>query len=257
MWRNGCLALLGIAAILIVAGIAVVVVAVVQNGRVETVEERLEIPLGPEPTASIASMRVEIDLQVGEAIVLPGPADGGLTIDALFDPDEYRLDQSVEERDGQFLHRIALTPRGNRSWAILRAKIGRKLPLVRIQLPRDQALDFEMALRGSFATAELGGLDLGEAAFDVDASGLQLSFIEPTVQPLEQLTIVGDKGAIELTGLGYASPEESRIQQHLGGIDLDLRGPWRADGRLAIDMKLTGGSLWLPDGVDLIGAEGY
>lgn len=256
-WRTGCLVLGGFAILLVAAIVSTLGVAVAQNRAARGEPVVVELPLA-EPVADVpaAAVIVEIDILVGEAIVLPAVGDE-IRIDADFDPAEYRLEQSSTEREGTIVHRIALEPLGSATWALLRAKVGRELPILRVELPTELELALDVSVRRSYLTAEIGGLELREAAFLVESGGLKVTVTEPTVRPLERFSVESAKGAVEVALLGNASPRESSIRQRLGGIDLDLRGAWRQDARVGVEMRLTGGTLWLPRTVDVRGADAY
>jgi hypothetical protein len=127
--------------------------------------------------------------------------------------------------------------------------------MLHVELPRDLPLSIEGSLERSFAAMELGGLSLVSARLQVADGGIKVSFIEPLPAPMERLSIAGNRGSLSVVGLGNASPREARLLQHIGAMDLDLRGEWRADAEVRVIGGVAGGSLWLPDNVRILGLE--
>lgn len=65
----------------------------------------------------------------------------------------------------------------------------------------------------------------------------------------------GNRGSLSVVGLGNASPRETRLFQHIGALDLDLRGAWSRDADVRVISGAAGGSLWLPDTVRIEGLD--
>ena len=53
----------------------------------------------------------------------------------------------------------------------------------------------------------------------------------------------------------FASPSELDMDLRMGGAHLDLRGAWRQDAAIDIDIRMSGGALRLPRGVNITGID--
>ena len=127
--------------------------------------------------------------------------------------------------------------------------------MLRIALPRDVPLEVEGRLVRSFGALEFGGLTIRSADLNVKEGGLKVSFLEPLPKPMESLRILGDRGSMSIVGLGNASPRKTRLVQHIGAVDLDLRGNWTRDAEVTLIGGFAGGSLWLPSNVRVRGID--
>lgn len=244
-------------AALAVVGLALVAVALRQIRAAAPEAHHLEWALPPAavdrdgpPTA------IRLEVEAAQLVVVPGPAGDPIRVAAEYDPASYTLTRDVVAgADGRSLDRVRFGPTHSAAMALLRIKLGQRLPELRVTLPRDLALVFDADVRGSFAAVELGGLRL--AAVDVTVAGgaATVSFLEPTAAPLERFAMRGDKGSVEVTGLGHASPQVVDIEQRFGELDLDLRGAWVNDAEIRLGVRLAGGGVWLPDDVVVEGLE--
>lgn len=228
-----------------------------------TVQPLPEAPPSPERAGEATdaaetpeAARIDLDLSVAQLIVVPAAAGEPIRVEADYDPRSYELDQTTEgPTAGGWTYRIRFRPRGSSAMALLRLKLGDRPPSLRIGMPRDVPLTLEGHFEGAFAALELGGLWLETVDFEVDGGAVDLSLLEPLHAPMERFEVTGDKGSLEVTGLGNASPRTADFRQHLGQLDLDLRGAWTRDAEIRLGAYLAGGSVWLPTDVAVEGAD--
>jgi hypothetical protein len=249
--RIGCLAAiaLGVAALLFV-GVAAVV-AVVRNRSEQRQTSTFEQVLPPTTTAVAAPGTLTLDVALAQVVLLPDDAaDSNITVRADYDPERYRLVEGTDhEPDGRWTYRLRFEPTGSAAMALLQIKLGGRPPRLYVRVPSRLPIRLDGRFEGGFAAIELGGSSVEAAVLDVEGGALTLSFSRPLTAPMERLSIFGDKGSIEVTGLGHASPRSSRFGQHLGAIDLDLRGAWKRGGDIRIDVGAAGGHVWLPSNI--------
>jgi hypothetical protein len=201
--------------------------------------------------------RIELEISVARLIVTPGEAGESIRLDAEYDPRDYELDQGMDELPGGgWNYRLHFRPARSYWMAVLRMKLGDEPPTVRLTLPRDVPLRVTGEADTTFAALELGGLWLDDVDLEVDGGALDVSLLEPLRAPMKSLSLVGDKGSVKVVGLGNASPETALFQQHLGELDLDLRGPWSRDADIRVKAFLAGGSVWLPGDLPVEGLDG-
>ena len=255
--KYGCLTALGLGTIVLIVLAGAAGIAVRQNHS-STFEHQALVHDIPEPLVAEGVPRsVRLRLEIHTAGVSVKPVDPGesIQIEADYDPRLYLLRQS-SQRDGQVdVLTIELHPRGSTLMALLRAKVGGRPAMLRIAVPRDVPLEIEGGLDQSYVVMELGGLSLASTSLEVEDGGIKLSFAEPLPAPMETLRIIGNRGSLSIVGLGNASPRESVLYQHLGAVDLDLRGAWARDAQVRVIGGAAGGSLWLPDNVNITGLD--
>lgn len=257
MWdmtrRHGCLAGLGLVAVAVLAAVVLSAVAVVQNRSTEF--EHAEPEPVALPDAGSTPVRLRLESHTAGVSVKPGAAGGSIRVDADYDPRRHELRQDGREVDGTMVLTVSLRPIGSKLMALMRAKLGGRPAKLRVSVPRDVALEIDGELIRSFAAIELGGMAVSRTRFDVKEGGVKVSFSEPLVRPMERFSITGDMGSISVSGLGNASPRETRLVQHLGALDIDLRGAWANDASVRILGAAAGGSLWLPDNASVVGLD--
>lgn len=254
----------GVAAVLFVVGVVVTGIALqqIRSQRVEAREFVEPIPGRSSPDrrqladGRVSPGRVRLEIAVAQLLVVPASAGEPIRFEADYDPREYVLEHAMENRsEGGWSCRVRFVPAQSRAMALLRVKLGASLPRLRLTLPKDVALILEGTVDGGFAAMELGGLRIESTELHVSGGAASISFGEPLARPMDRFTLIGDKGSLEVTGLGNASPREALLEQRFGELDLDLRGAWLRDANIRIDAKLAGGSLWLPDDVVVEGID--
>lgn len=95
-----------------------------------------------------------------------------------------------------------------------------------------------------FTGLQLTGLDLGLGAGD-----FALLFDEPNAAEMDHLILDAGASRLEVFGLGYASPQEIRVQGGVGDIALDFAGPWSRSADVRITSGVGAVTLHLPDDV--------
>ncbi len=275
----GCLAMVGFVVMLVVG---VVGVAYLQVGeeilREETLEPELPafaVPLGspelapeatadrqPEgiPTAPLgvldrAGGRVVLD--VGQAGLSVKPAAPGerLRVEARYDEESYRLEESLEPADEEsWTYSLTFRRTRGSTWmGALKELLGGLKPEVVVYLPPDTLLDLEATASQGALEMELGGLWLKSAVVDVQQGGSAVVFSRPLRQPMEHLDLKASMGGFAAMGLGHASPARLDVNFSMGGMFLGMKGRWLNDSEIHLDASMGGGQVQLPDGVHVEG----
>ncbi len=273
----GCLGVLGV--IVLIAAIATGVAW--QRSRSMQAEETVltrEVPSPPEaleppalaPDAIAADLpesadrlsrvtpgRVILDLSHAEFRIVPGPWGEPLRVEGKFDPDYYELQEQLEKgEDLGWTYRVSFRRKAPSSLLTrLSEWFSGTSPEVRIVLPVDHPLHLDLKLRDGGTTADLGGLWLTSAEIGFARGGLLLTVSEPLRRPVERMSIHGGMGGLAITSLGNASPRRLEVQHSMGGLFLDLRGRWVQDSEASIDFSMGGGSVRLPENVNIKGLD--
>lgn len=261
--RIGCGVLVGIVVILLAASGVLVGSALLQtrSGSVSTHRAEPDLPAstapGPNDGGAVPTVvRVEVDVSVAQLIVIPARPGEPLQAEAEYDDRRYELEQNtVGDAASGWTYRVRFGPRGSPMWELFKVKIGGPLSRLRLTLPRGMPLELSGEIDSSFATLELGGLWVDTAELNVNQGVVNISFWEPLSHPMDRISVTGNKGAIEVSGLGNASPRLALFDQKLGPMDLDFRGAWSRDADIRIKGRISGGTVWLPDNVTIEGID--
>lgn len=259
---QGCLKVAGIGClgliVVLVVGGGIVGLTARQAVERQAVEDVTASPAGAAASQAPAGPgRVVLDLRHGSFTVKPAPQGEGVSVSARYDTTSYELvDELVELPDGRWEYRVGFRSTIPLLKAMVMELVGDVTdPEVTIALPRDVKLDLDMAVDMGGVQAELGGLWLRTADFRFDKGGFELMVGEPMREPMESLSITGSMGGVEAGMLGNASPAVLTVACRMGGAELDLRGDWRQDGAVSVDVDMGGIAVIVPRELEVTGAE--
>lgn len=219
------------------------------------------VPVTPEldDVATSKFGRIELDLELTQLVIEPIPPGQPPRLEARFDPARFHLEQHLESEPPPTgdagIWRIRLAPTGSSTMALIRAKVGAPLAHLRLGLPTDLAITLTGSATRSILAAELGTTSLRGLDLRNRDGAVKISFSGPTSVPVEDIRIHGRRGLVELTGVGNANPRSVELEQSLGVLEADLRGSWTRDAEIRLGGRLTGGTVWLPSNVEVLGAD--
>jgi hypothetical protein len=259
----GCLAVVGLGVLIVacLAGIAALQLRSEQSAeRVLTPElsgvERPPDGQEAEDPAQPAPLRVSLDLSNAEFEVEPAGPGLPLSVEASYDPASYELEeQAGTEPSGGPSYRLTFRRSGSGVLSLFKHLLGGTQPRVRVLLPVDRPVALEVDLHQGAMSAELGGLWLVWADLGLDKGGMQVGFGEPLRVPMERLVLEGVMGGMNVEGVGHASPRQMRVDFRMGGLMLDLQGPWAQDSAIELRSSMGGGVVELPDDVTIVGID--
>ena len=253
--KYGCIGTLVVVGVLALSGLLITWVAWRQTGTEAPQRERFERSPYSDSTGPSRG-RVTLDVENVNLMVLPAPAGAPIRLEADYDPARFLLEESFQPDTGSgFDYRLKFEPVGSKTMSLLRMKLGGLPSRLRISLPRDVHIQLEGEIRRGYGTFELGGMSVENLKLRVDGGAAAISVVEPTNLPMESFYMYGDKGSLRVSGLGNADPRIVEIEQHFGELDLDLRGAWRRDVNVHARVYFGAGRLWLPDNVNVNGAD--
>ncbi len=208
-------------------------------------------------TAAVATAsgpgRVVLDIGQVELHIKPGAPGEELAVNARFDRNAYELLDDFEELpDGSWVYRLRYRRTITGLQALLQGLLrGGSESRVEVVLPPDRAVALELSMRQGGAEIQLGGLWLTEAIIDMGQGGVNIAFQEPLREPLERLSLHGRMGGANLARLGHASPRVLDVDWRMGGVNLDLRGDWRADCQARVRLRMGGATVSAPEELDV------
>jgi hypothetical protein len=200
-----------------------------------------------DPAVAGRAGRVELRLRAGSFRVEPGPEGSAIEVEASFDRNRFRLEQSYETGpDGGWTYHLEFGAKGFLS--LLGIGDGDE-PQVTVILPRGVPFHLRGDIGMGESKLELGGLWLTGAALDLGMGEHTVVFGEPLHAPMERLTVNGGMGELNLSAIGNASPERVEVRQRMGALTLDLTGRWQRDADVRTRCSLGECSVRVPDDV--------
>lgn len=138
---------------------------------------------------------------------------------------------------------------------VLRQFLGAERAQVRIFLPPDLPLDLRLNTSSGLTRVDLGGLRVEEFYAELSTGGLSVDISEPSL-PMDRFEVDARQSTISVRNLGNASPREVKIECLMGRAEIDLQGAWRQDAEVLLETEMAGGSLRLPETVNVQGLPG-
>ncbi len=179
-----------------------------------------------------------------------------MRVEATYNKRSYELREAFEQPDdGPWTYEVHFKRTQSSLITSLQELFSGTRPHVLILLPPDVPLNLKVNIAEGGSSVELGGMWITEAAFEVHKGGFDLSVYEPLRQPMNRLSVDVSMGGFAMRTLGNASPRELDLDCRMGGMDIDLRGEWVADADITLRSSMGGGSIRLPDNVNVEGVE--
>ena len=265
VFKYGCVGCLGFVVLLGLAAAVMLAVARSQVAGEQTTSRTLvrnlpaaglepALDSSPEPAPAT---RVLLDIKDADVVIVAGPAGTPPRLEATFDARYFALEQrtAVDAEDpatwhiwfrrvggsGQFMH-------------VLHRIVGATKPEIRVELPAEVPLALHGNLQSGFTRASLGGLEITEIEIEL-ADGVLIVDTSGVSEPMERMVVDTRQSHVELIGIGDASPRLLSVEATMGNADIDLRGNWQRDAEIDLEVRMAGGSLRLPRGVDIEGLD--
>jgi hypothetical protein len=192
---------------------------------------------------------IEVDFNMGDFTIKPGPADQPIRVESDFDTSRFELkEEMVHNGDGSWTYKIAFDGKGGLMGLLLGGG-GEGDNKVELIIPRGHPISLHGKIRMGQSRTDLGGLWLRDVDLQYKAGDHLLEFREPTPFPVDRIAVKGAMGGLELHGLGQASPRRIDVEHGMGELMLDLQGAWRRDGEVKARFRMGECRVWLPEGV--------
>ena len=204
--------------------------------------EAVELPQLGAPLGTI-----EVDFQMGDFTIRPGPADQPMRIEADYDTSQFELkEEMVQQPDGTWTYKVKFGAKGGfLGLALDGGNNGQNR--VELIIPRGRPIALKGTIRMGESKTDLGGLWIQSADLKYKMGDHFLEFREPLPFPMDKLEIDGSMGGLEVRGLGQASPSKVDIRQAMGELFLDLQGDWRNDANIRARFSMGECKIWLPE----------
>jgi hypothetical protein len=108
-------------------------------------------------------------------------------------------------------------------------------------------MDFEVG--AGDGELDFSGLQLEELGLKLGAGDYKVRFDEPNEAAMGQFTLDAGASKLEVTGIGYAGPQQMRVQGGVGDITLDFTGTWPRSSDVQVTAGVGSVTLRLPDDV--------
>ena len=204
-----------------------------------------EFPQANQPTGYVM-----LDLSMGDFVIQPGPADEPIRIDADYDAGSFELTEEFTSKDdGGWTYEVKFG--GKRGWlgSILGAGRHNVNNRIEVTIPRGHQIDLVTKAGMGELEADLGGLWIRHADFDLSMGDHFVEFRDPLPYPMASFRAESSMGSVEVRSLGDASPATVDVGHSMGEIFLDLQGAWQGDAEVDVDFSMGECRLWLPENV--------
>ena len=178
-----------------------------------------------EDTPAPAPVRLSIHMGHGEYEIRPGPPGSHITVTGSYAANYYEL---IHERgddgsiDIRLVHTAPLLVR-----IISHEVIHDSSPKTLVfTIPPDVPLSLSVAFSGGRSKSELGGLYLTDLMTHFESGHHRLGFEKPLAAELEQVSIIAERGELEVHGLGNALFRKLDVRTGMGDHEMDLSGEW-------------------------------
>ncbi len=217
-----------------------------QIGEVLPLPELEEFPGAQVP----ATGRVVLDLEMGDFIIRPGPADQPIRIDADYDAGSFELvEELTPDDDGSWTYEVSFGSKRGMLGLILGAGRHDINNQIEITIPRGIPIDLVGKVGMGEFEADLGGLWVRRVDFELGMGDHFVEFRDPLPYPMESFRTESSMGSVEVRDLGDASPGVVEVEHSIGELFVDLKGAWQGDVEVDIDFSMGECRVWLPEDV--------
>ncbi|MEW6413271.1 MAG: LiaF domain-containing protein [Candidatus Zixiibacteriota bacterium] len=118
-----------------------------------------------------------------------------------------------------------------------------------ITLSTKYPLLLEMDFGACDADFDLGGLPIRELAIDIGAASGTIDFSSPNPERLNEIDIDAGATSLELRNFGNANFEYLNFEGGVGSFELDLRGQYKGESTVSVEVGLGSVEIVMPEGV--------
>jgi hypothetical protein len=225
-------------------------------GLIQHLSERAEPYLLTQDAPPSLFHRGKVVLSLSSAMVMlaAGPPGGPLRVESSFDPDVYTLMHQYQEGDADdWTYRVDFHEKTVLHISVIGIWLGKRSPVVTVLIPPDLPFDLEARMKGGYLVVDFAGLAVSNADVELNRGVLQLSVSDSLDVPMERLKVRSQIGSMLMDRIGNASPAALDVQHRVGAARVDLRGSWRSDSDIDLQVAFATGELRLPDNVRIYG----
>ncbi len=110
-------------------------------------------------------------------------------------------------------------------------------------------LDMTIQVGAAKGRLDMSNLALTDLTIETGASDLVVSWDEKNPVPMDRLLLRAGAANLEVRGIGYANPQEVRVEGGVGNIRLDFGGPWSGSSQVRITAGIGSLTLRFPQDV--------
>jgi hypothetical protein len=210
----------------------------------------------PDVTGTEAIGRIVLDFAHGALRVHPGEPGEPTRVEATYDTKVYTLTDDLSADETDFW---VYTVRFRRSAPMLVSMfhdlMGGEDPIVDVYLSPDDPIEVVFDVEQAGVEADLAGLWITDLTAEARQAGGRIAFEEPLHAPMRTLKVATRMGGFELVDVANAAPRGIDIRCRLGGVELDMEGPWDADVDVRVDVTMGGVDVTLPDDARVLGLD--
>ncbi len=190
---------------------------------------------------------IEVDLDIGDFTIKPGPAGQPIRVEADYDTSKFELrEEMVQKPDGTWTYKVNFGSKGG-FWGLALGGGNSGQNRVEVIIPRGRPIEIKGSIRMGESKTDLGGLWVKNVDLQYKAGDHFIEFREPLPYPMDGFKVDGSMGNLEIRGLGQASPTMVDVKHGMGELFLDLQGDWRRDAKIKARFSMGECKIWLPE----------
>lgn len=190
---------------------------------------------------------IEVDLDIGDFTIKPGPAGQPIRVEADYDTSKFELEENmVQKPDGTWAYKVKFGAKGG-FWGLALGGGNSGQNRITVIIPRGRPIEIKGSIRMGESKTDLGGLWVKNVDLQYKAGDHFIEFREPLPFPMDGFKVDGSMGNLEIRGLGQASPKAVDVKQGMGELFLDLQGDWRRDAQIKARFSMGECKIWLPE----------
>ena len=209
------------------------------------------------------TVKVEIDCPLGKLEIKTKPQGPLAILDLSNSIKDFEYKVSYQELAGSGELKIGGSGGGNQtsieSFADLKNLLGigdqrEKNNRWRIMLKEAENLPYDLHFKMGLGDVDiqLGALAVDNLEFNCGLSEAKLAINAPNLRRMSLLKVENGMGSFSGKMLGNANFEKMKVSVGMGTADLDLRGTYRGDADIKVDVGMGSLTMKVPDDVDVI-----
>ncbi len=200
-----------------------------------------EIAITPPVSRGVGTL--DLDLSMGEFYIVPVAADQPLEVVAEYDKSRFRLEEDFSQDESEdWTYKVKFTGR-----RLLFG--GNSRNRVEIRVPKGHPLQVVGEVRMGQAFLDLSGLALTNVDLETGMGEINVDIDEPTGMVADRFRVTGRMGALDIDGVGNASPREVDVSFRMGEAHVDLMGQWLEDSTVNVRCSMGECGALLPTDV--------
>ncbi|MBN1211881.1 MAG: hypothetical protein JXA92_04830 [candidate division Zixibacteria bacterium] len=217
--------------------LTVLSVSLSQAGRLEDITKKVD-------AQGVEKLVISTEFGIGDLIIHPDDIKEAAVLNVSYDPDEFDfiVDYTVRGKTGYLDLESTIARR-------LRRSIEKQDNQWNLILSTRYPSEMEFDLGACEADIDLGGIPIKELSFEIGAASGLIEFSKPNPERMRELVFDIGASSLEVNNLGNANFEFLKVSCGAASCDLDLRGEYKGESDIELEVGVGSVDVILPRGV--------